>query len=149
MGTATAVKPPVWYWLLSVLALLWMLFGVLAWCMDLVTDETTAAHLSEGQRQLYAARPQWVFVAYGLSVFTGLAGTIGLLLRKPWATTAFAVSLVLIVVQFGYMYLFMDAIRILGAVEALAFPIVIFLVGLFLWWFSKHARRRGWIAGGA
>jgi len=138
-------RPPYWYWLVSGLALLWMLFGTMAWVFDLMTDETTVAGMSEAQRQLYAARPQWLFAVYGLAILSGLAGALGLVLRKGWAVPAFAVSLAAIVLQFGYTFLVMDAIGLLG-LAAVPFPLLIFAIGVFLVWFAVEARKRGWIA---
>ena len=145
-GTFGNGKAPWWYWAVSILALVWMLFGVLAWCMDLMMDPAQLAQLPEGQQQLYAQRPQWLFWVYAVAVFSGLVGAIGLLLRKRWATTFFLVSLAAIVVQFGYTFLAMDALDLLGPATALPFPIVIFAFGVFLLWFARYARRHGWIA---
>jgi len=143
---AVVNKPPRWYWVVAILALLWMLFGVMAWCMDLMSDPASMAQMSEAQQQLYASRPQWLFVVYGVAIFSGLLGAIGLVLRKRWATPMFLLSLVAIVVQFGYTFFGLHAIELLGAAEALPFPVVIFAIGLALWWFSGYARKRGWIA---
>ncbi len=140
------IKPPAWYWVAAGLALIWMLFGVMAWVMDLMTDEAALAQMSEAQRQLYMQRPQWLLLVYAVAIFSGLAGAIGLLMRRTWATTALWISLAAIVVQFGYTFLIMDAVRLLGAGMALPFPIVIFLIGLFLLWLSVHAKKSGWIA---
>ena len=142
---ASSITPPRWYRIVAVIAVLWMLFGVLAWFMDFMTDEATVAGLSDAQRQVYAQRPQWLFVAYGIAIFTGLAGAVGLLMRKSWATPALAISLIAVVVQFGYTFLGMDTIALLGAAVALPFPIVIFLIGALLLWLSMHAKQRGWI----
>lgn len=144
MESSTA-KPPAWYWVVSALALLWMLFGVLAWFADLMMDESALAQMSDAQRHLYASRPQWVFVVYAIAIFSGLIGAIGLLLRKSWTIPALAVSLVAVVVQFGYTLLGMDAVRVLGAGAALPFPIVIFAIGALLLWFATHSRKSGWI----
>lgn len=144
--TSAAGKPPTWYWVVSGIAVLWMLLGVVAWVMDLMTDETTVAEFSEAQRQLYAARPQWLFVVYGVAIFSGLAGSIGLLLRKPWASMLFAVSLVAIIVQFGYTFFGLHAVQLLGAAAAIPFPLVIFVIGVALLWFANRARKMGWIA---
>ena len=133
------------YLIVSILALVWMLFGVMAWVMDLMTDEAGLAKLSEAQRQLYTSRPQWLFGVYALAIFSGLAGAVGLLMRKSWATTLFAISLVAVIVQFGYTFLVMDAAKLLGA-SAIAFPAVIFAIGVFLLWFSVRARKQGAIA---
>ena len=144
--TSAASKPPTWYWVVSGLAVLWMLFGVMAWVMDLMTDEAGLAEMSEAQRQLYAARPQWVFVVYGVAIFSGLAGAVGLLLRKSWASMLFGVSLAAIIVQFGYMFLGMHAVQVLGAAAAIPFPLVIFVIGVTLLWFANRSRKVGWIA---
>jgi hypothetical protein len=144
--TAAASKPPTWYWVVAGIAVLWMLFGVMAWVMDLMTDEAGLAELSEAQRQLYAARPQWLFAVYGVAIFSGLGGAIGLLLRKSWASMLFGVSLAAIIVQFGYTFLAMHAVEVLGAAAAIPFPLVIFLIGVALLWFARRARTLGWIA---
>ena len=147
MDTTTAAnKPPTWYWVVSGFAVLWMLFGVMAWVMDLMTDEAGLATLSEAQRALYAARPQWLFVVYGVAIFSGLAGAIGLLLRKSWALMLFYLSLAAIVVQFGYTFLVMNAVQVIGAAAAIPFPLVIFLIGVALVWFARRAHKAGWIA---
>ncbi|MEO6969113.1 MAG: hypothetical protein ABI132_11765 [Rhodanobacteraceae bacterium] len=146
MTPATAIKPPVWYWIVAWLALLWMLIGVAAWFMDLTMDEASAAQLSDAQRQLYALRPQWLFIVYAIAIFSGLLGAIALLLRKTWATPLLALSLIAVIVQFGYTFFGLGAIKLLGAATALPFPIVIFVTGVFLLWFSMSAKQRGWIA---
>jgi len=140
-----AIKPPTWYWAVSVLALIWMLFGVFAWTMDFLMDEAALAQMTDMQRQLYSVRPQWLFVVYAIAIFSGLAGVIGLLMRKAWAIPAFWISLIAIIIQFGYTLLVMDAVRQLGAAAALPFPIVIFAIGAALLWFALQAKKSGWL----
>lgn len=138
-------KLPTWYWIVSALALVWMLFGVLAWLADVTMDESALAQMTEAQRQLYTSRPQWLFVVYAIAIFSGLVGAIGLLMRKLWVIPAFAVSLVAIIVQFGYTFLVMDTLEVLGAAAALPFPIVIFAIGVLLLWFAMRSKKVGWI----
>lgn len=146
MNTTAPGKPPTWYWVVSGIATLWMLFGIAAWVMDLMTDEAGLAQLSEAQRQLYAARPQWLLAVYGVATISGLLGAIGLLLRKSSAPMLLALSLAAIVVQFGYTFVGLHAVEVLGAAAAIPFPLVIFLIGAALWWFSLRARKSGWIS---
>lgn len=145
MNYSASAKPPAWYWVIAILALLWMLFGVFAWFMDFMMNEAMMERMDEAQRQIYEARPQWLFIVYAVAIFSGLLGAIALLLRKSWATAMFAISLIAVVVQFGYTFTAMNAFELLGA-SALAFPIVIFSIGVFLLWFSMHAGKRGWMA---
>lgn len=146
MNYSASGKPPVWYWVVAILALLWMLFGVFAWFMDFMMSEAMMENMSEAQQQVYEARPQWLFVVYAVAIFSGLLGAVALLLRKSWATMMFTISLIAVVVQFGYTFTAMNALELLGA-SALVFPIVIFAIGVFLLWFSAHAGKRGWISG--
>jgi hypothetical protein len=142
-------EPPRWFRIVAGLAIVWMLVGVATWMMDFITDEATVAGLTEGQRQLYAIRPQWLFAVYGIATFAGLAGAILLFMRRASAVAAFAVSLAAVVVQFGYTFVFMDAIGLLGAAQAVPFPLTILAIGAALLWFSMHATRQGWLTGGA
>lgn len=146
MDSGSLAKPPRSYWIVSTVALVWMLLGVVAWTMDLMTDEQALAGMSEPQRQLYAARPQWLFTVYAVAIFSGLLGAIGLLMRKRWSVAMLLISLVAIVIQFGYTFLGMDAVRILGAGAALPFPLVIFCIGVVLLWFATRARRSGFLS---
>lgn len=145
MGTAIEARPPGWYWAVSLLALLWMLLGAFALGMDLMTDEAALAQMSEAQRQLHAARPQWLMGVYAVSILSGLAGALGLLLRRGWAVPALALSLVSVIIQFGYIFLGLDAIAVLGAAQALPFPLVIVALAVLFLWFALAARRRGWL----
>ena len=144
--TTPNTNPPKWYWIVSVVALIWMLFGVVAWVADLMMDEATLAQMSAAQQQLYANRPQWLFIVYAIAIFTGLLGAIGLLIRKRSSATAFAISLAAIIVQFGYTLTAMDAIGLLGPAAALPFPIVVFTIGVLLLGLSIRARNAGWLS---
>lgn len=145
MTVAAADRPPTWYRVVAVLAVVWMLIGVLAWIADLRMDPAALAQLSDAQQQLYAARPGWVFAVYAVAIFSGLAGAVGLLLRRRWATPALAVSLAAVVAQFGYTIFGMRAVELLGAGTALPFPLTIVAIGALLLWFSVRASRRGWL----
>jgi hypothetical protein len=57
----------------------------------------------------------------------------------------FGVSLAALIVQFGYTFLAMHAVQVLGAAAAIPFPLVIFLIGVALLWFARRSRNLGWI----
>jgi hypothetical protein len=143
-ATAT-VSPPRWYWIVSAIALLWMLFGVVALVMDLSMGEAALEGMSEAERQIYTGRPTWLLIAYAVAIFSGLGGVIGLLMRGSWAIPLLAVSLIAAIIQFGYVLFGMGALEVLGAAATLPFPIVILAIGTALLWLALHARRCGWI----
>ncbi len=145
MNSSTGARPPTWYWVASWLAVLWMLSGTAAFVMDLMTDEAALAQMTAAQRELYEARPQWLVAVYALAIGSGLAGAIGLVLRKAWAVPALTVSLAAVVIQFGYMVFGLQAIERVGAAQALAFPVFIFVAGALVLALAMKARKPGWI----
>lgn len=147
--TSKDVNPPKWFRVASWLAVLWMLTGVAAWVMDLTTDEAALAQMTASQRELYEARPQWLFAVYAIAVFSGLAGAFGLVLRSGWAIPALAASLVAVVIQFAYTVFGLQAIERVGTAAALSLPIVVFVVGTLVLRLGLSAKKRGWIAGRA
>lgn len=136
-------RPPGWFWVVGALIALWMLVGVLAWCVDLRMSAERLAQLPQAQQALHAARPQWVFVVYAIAVFAGLGGAILLLLRHKFAKTLFLVSLLAAIVQFGYVFLAMDALALLGPALALPLPAMVIAVGFFTVWYARWCARHG------
>ncbi len=145
----TRSTPPRWFLVVSIVALVWTLLGLLSFIMDPLTSEAALAEMTEVQREIFESRPTWLFVVYGISVLSGLAGAIGLLMRRGWAVPAFAVSLAFIVIQFGYVLFGLNALGLLGPLETLPLPLVILTFGVLLLWLSLHARREGWIGSHA
>lgn len=139
-------KPPRSFWIIAVLALIWTALGVTAWVMDLITDESQLAGLDEARKQLFSQRPQWVFVLYALATGTAFLGALALVLRKAVAMPLFLVSLIAVVVQFSYFLGVMDTVKLLGLAQAATFPLVIFTIGAFLYWYSIKARKKQWIS---
>ena len=145
MNVSKDVRPPTWFRIASWLALLWMLSGAAAFVMDLMTDEAALAQMTPAQRELYEARPQWLFAMYAVAIATGLAGAVGLVLRKAWAVPALAVSLVAVVIQFGFTIFGMRAIERVGVSAALTLPIVVFIAGSLVLWLAATARKAQWL----
>lgn len=145
MTASPTEKPPTWYWVVSVLLLVWMSFGIMAFVMDLMATPEQRAQMTEAQQQLIASRPTWLFYVYGLATGSGLLGAIGLVMRKQWAVLAFTISFITVLFQMGYILFGLDAIGILGASTAVPFPLVIAVIGGVAVWFSRMVRDRGWI----
>jgi hypothetical protein len=100
--------------------------------------------MDENQRRLVASTPAWVTGVYAVAVFSGLAGALGLVLRRRWATALLVLSLVAATLQFGWVILFSDALQLLGGSAAIL-PIAIMLVAALLVAFARSADRSGWL----
>lgn len=139
-----AMKPPTWFWIISGLIVLWGAMGVFAFYTDVTMSEEMIAAMPEYDRQFYQARPSWMPVVYGLATWGGLLGGIALLLRRRAALILFLVSLIAVIVQFGWVFGATDLIAAKGA-WTLIFPLFILAVALFQIWFANQAAKRGWL----
>ena len=92
-------QPPKWYLPVTIIALLWNLMGCAAYLMDMMMTAGAVAALPEARRAMYEARPAWAVAAYATAVWAGAGGSLGLLLKKRWATPLLLASLVALVVQ--------------------------------------------------
>ena len=143
---ALAVKRPTWFWIVAVLALLWNLFGVaMAWMQYSMTPDQLA-QLPEAQRTLHEAMPGWLWAVDGVAVVAGTLGSLLLLMGKRLALPVFWVSLVAVVVLFGYCLFPGRMLEVLGAAQALPMPILVTVIALLLVWFARRSIVRGWIA---
>lgn len=142
----TTTRPPAWFWIVGVLLLLWGLMGVVTYYMSFHMSPAALEAMTEYDRRLYTDRAPWFIVTYGVAVWGALLGTLLLLLRRAWARPVYLVSLIAVVVMFGWLFLGTDLIAVKGVLTATGFPIVIALIGLFQIWLAGAARQRGWIA---
>lgn len=78
-------KPPLWFFVVAVIALLWNAAGLMAVVADLRLSAADIAALSPDQQAMYAARPGWSVVGSVLAVGAGTLGCLLLLLRKRQA----------------------------------------------------------------
>lgn len=134
-------KPPIWFWIVSVLALLWNGAGVMAYlARAFATEEMINALPKEQQAEFLAEYPAWYTAAFALAVFCGALGCIALLIRKKWARLLFVISALGAIVQHTYLFMNVD---ITGS--ALVMPVMVIAVCLFLIWFAKNAIEKHWI----
>lgn len=125
-------------------ALLWNLFGLLVFVMQVTMSPEQRAALPPDQQQINAAMPLWVYGAFGLATIAGSAGSVGLLFARRWAVPILLVSFVAIVVQMSAAYL-LTPVWALTGMRGLAFPLLLILVVASIWMFARVAGRRGWL----
>jgi hypothetical protein len=88
--------------------------------------------------------PGWIYFVYFLAVGSGTLASIGLLLRKPWCTPLYVISLVSVVIQMGYTMVLAKGHEALAAADMIM-PVVVIVLAAALLWLSKLARTNGWI----
>ena len=138
-------KPPMWFWIVSVLALLWNLAGAMAYLGQAYMSVETLAQMSDAERLLYESQPAWVTAAFAIAVWGGSLGCIALLLKKKWAKPIFSISLLGIVAQLSHSFFMSNSFEVYGS-GAMVMPIMILIVGIALVYFTNSALKKGWLS---
>lgn len=137
-------KLPIWFWVIAILALVWNLIGVYQYlAMRFITPEDFA-QMDATMQQLHNSTPVWVVVAFATAVFSGVLGSVLLLLRKSVAQLFFLISLLAVLVQASYILFMSDSVELVGT-QAAVLPAVLSIVAIFLLWFSNFSKSRGWL----
>lgn len=132
------VKPPVWFWIVSVIALLWNAMGVDQYLGQAYKTERWRSAMTEAQLEMVASLPTWLTAAFAIAVFAAILASLGLLLRKKWAYYLFVISLIAVIIQMGY-------VLAQGHFDGIAMTISIIVFSIFLVWFSKKSISKDWI----
>ena len=134
---------PAWYWAAAIAALLFELLGCYFYLAEVRMTAEEIAALPLDQAAMLAARPAWYYAAFGLAVWVGLAGTIGLLLRRAWAVAALLVSLIAVITQFSAIFIVPEMGDVTS--DALLGPVVVIVLCYGIFNLSLLAKRRGWL----
>ena len=137
-------KPPRSFWIIASLALVWNAIGIMTYLMTVMMSPEALEALPEAERALYTDTPAWATGAYAIAVFGGTLACVALLLRKAWAVPLFVVSLVAILIQMVHA-LFMTSLLEVRGPSAVVLPLLIVLIAAYLVWYSRSAKKKGWI----
>jgi len=137
-------SPPVWFWVISIVALLWYLMDTSAFFMRLFMTDDAIKAMPENQQHLFQNFPLWVNIVFACEVFGGTLGCIALLLRKKWALPLFVVSILGVLSQTFHVYFLSDAISTMGA-PAVVMPLLAILIGIGMIVLAKSATSKRWL----
>ena len=138
-------KRPGWFMILVVVLILWGLAGCASLWAHVTLGPKIHPQATDWDYAYYAALPVWFVWDYAVAVGAGLLGSIALALRSRWAVALYLVSLIAVVIQFGYVFLATDVLAHKGAAETVPFPAFIVAMAVFQLWLAHSARKRGWI----
>ena len=149
MDQAMARSTPVHLWIVGALATLWNAFGAYDYWMTRSRNTEYFEGMLPGIDPnailgWIDAFPIWAQFGWGLGVWMGLLGSVLLLARSRWAVHAFALSLVGMVLSFGYQFAGappMPGEEQVGAMKYM--PLVIAAVGAALLYYAYRQRERG------
>lgn len=144
MASRFAQKPPAWFYIVGVILLLWGIMGCWAFYQHVTKGAAMIPDATDWDRAYFAALPGWFAIDFAVAVGACLLGSVALLLRSRWALTLYWLSLIAVIIQFGYVFTATDMIAVKG-VSSTIFPAFIFALGVFHIWFATLARKRGWL----
>ncbi len=133
----STTKPPIWFWIISVLALIWNAMGVNQYLQQAYDTEAFKSMVSAEELEMISQLPTWYTGVFAIAVFAGALGCILLLLRKKIAYLVLLLSLITVLIQMGYITFSMDMANIMT-------PFIV-AVAVLLVLFSKHAKKKSWI----
>lgn len=137
-------QAPKWFRIVAILALLWNLLGCAAYLADVMMTPEAAAKLPPAQQELYNSRPAWAVAATATAVWLGALGSLGLILRRRWATALLAVSLAGVLVQNYWLFVASPGARVAGLAGFIMQGIVV-MISIALVALSLRATKRGWL----
>lgn len=137
-------KPPMWFWIVSVLALIWNGLGVMNYLGQVMAPDDLFSQMEKAMRDLIENRPTWATAAFATAVWAGALGSLLLLLRRKIAHPILILSFVGIVVQMYYNYFIANSLSDYGPGEH-SMAVMILGVGFGLIYLAKKGKSLGWL----
>ena len=134
---------PKWFTPVAVLALLWNLLGCFMIAMDAMMPPDAVAALPADQQAIHAARAPWMVIGSIVAVAAGALGSLGLVLKRRWATPLLVLSVLGLIVQDLGFVMIARTLPIPTAgwiMQGLVLVIAILLVVM-----ARKAARHGWL----
>ncbi len=143
-------KLPVWFWVITVLALLWYLFGVYqAYWASTATREALQPYLDDktmtpAYADFILSYPAWAQGAFWLATVSGVLGAICLLLRKSIAVPLFGLSALGAVVMYGYNYVLSGKASVFTGFDHVI-TVAVVLIAFFMFGFARNKKAENWL----
>ncbi len=144
MTDQTTTKPPVWFWIVSVVALLWNGMGVNNYIQQAYRTEGFIAQVTPEQLAIIETRPAWATAAFAIAVFSGLLGSLLLLLRKRFASPLLIISFITALLTQIWWFM-TDGPSISDQASGAIIPIVVVLFALLLVWMARKGVTKTWL----
>jgi len=132
------------FWAVGAVALIWNVMGVMNFIVQMNAD--ALASFPDSHRAIIEGRPAWATGGFAIAVFGGALGGLLLLLRKSAAYYLFIASLLGVIVAHTHAFGIASSVFDFGAFDILMMILMPLVVAVFLIWYSKWAKRKGWIS---
>lgn len=142
--TTSVNKPPIWFWIVSVIALIWNGMGVHGYLSQAYETAAYTDTYTTDQLEVMNNLPAWYTTLFAIAVFSGALGCLLLLIRKKTAKLFLILSFIAATIQMIYFLFIADLNGVdFSANKIMAYIIIVFAA--FLVWFAKHSANKRWI----
>ncbi len=117
--------------------------GCVAFSMEIFAQEVMIKDWTDAQKEWAKSIPTWIYFEYAIAVSTGVAGSIGLFLKKSWTVPLFAICVVTVIIQMVYSMLVAGGLQVMGP-GAAVMPCLVILFSIVFLWFSIYSKGKGW-----
>lgn len=143
-GRSGNIRTPWHLWVVGLVSLVWNAGGAYDYLMTQMSNETYLAMLDASQRALMDARPVWFDAVWALGVWGSVAGSLLLLLRSRFASMAFLLSFIGLILSAVWSYGIAQpsASEVMGTF-ATVFSVAVAVVIIALWAYARAMTTRG------
>jgi hypothetical protein len=148
MVDATDNRPPMWFWVVSIVLLLWGVSSSWVYvALFLETPEEFARMAEieanwEAYADYVANIPLWAIAAGIAAAVTRLLGAIGLLLRQAWVLPLYIVSTACLLVALFRAFVLADVANVMSGGHIVT-EVVFVALSVFAVWFARRNKARG------
>lgn len=138
------IKLPISFWVISGLALLWNLLGVMAFIEQISMTPEGIANMSQNAQEIHLTTPLWANFAFGSAVIGGALGSVGLLIRKSYSFYLFLISLLSVCIQMIHAFFIVDSFEVFGPGGTIM-PILVMVIAIALVCYSRKLIFKKWL----
>lgn len=143
MSESTTNKAPAWFTAVAAILLVWNLFGVMAYIMQVMMSPEAIASLPEAERQIMENTPQWAIAAFAVAVNGGALGCLLLLLKRSLAGLFLQLSLAGVLVQMFHAFFMSQSFEVFGP-GGMVMPVMVVVIAIYLVSLAAKARAHRW-----
>ena len=145
MNEQKKLSVPSWFWVIAAVSLMWNILGCAIFSSEVFAQQAMIESMTGEQKEWVRSTPRWIYVVFAISVSTGVAGSICLLMRKKLSVQLFAISFAAVIIQMVYTMLIAGGLKVMGPSGAVMPTVVITLSAIWLW-FSLLSKGKDWLA---
>ncbi len=137
-----ASRPPVHFWTIAVIAVLWNAVGAFDFIATQMQLESYMSAFTEEQLAYFYGIPAWAVATWGIATVSALFGSVAMLLRLHRAYELFIISFIAMLMTSFQNFVLSNGAEIMGA-AGLIFSGVIVAIGIFLIFYNRAMLQRG------